>query len=184
MRIITNTIENEKLVHHPLPALLSRANPCPSPHRQVFPSSSPSAGAGWVEACGFFLYYFLSSQKVTKKDLTKRTRSAFGSVRTAFCLYGMVCFTLRAPDQNDGKSRIEPSSRLSVSRFSLPVSRFSPSPRRQFFPSSGLPRSPSFERSGNEGVATTRLQRALKILIHPLILRSSIGYAWISQFRD
>jgi len=37
----------------------------------------------------------LSSQKVTKKDLTKRTHSAFGFAQTAFCLKGMLCFRLR-----------------------------------------------------------------------------------------
>jgi hypothetical protein len=45
----------------------------------------------------FFYFVFLcdssffSSQKVTKKDLTKRTYSACGLARTAFCLNGVDC---------------------------------------------------------------------------------------------
>jgi hypothetical protein len=38
-----------------------------------------------------FFHHFLSSQKVTKKDLTKRTCSACGCAWTAFCLNGGFC---------------------------------------------------------------------------------------------
>jgi hypothetical protein len=44
----------------------------------------------------YFFHYFLSSQKVTKKDLTKRTLSACGFAQTAFCLNGKSGLTLRS----------------------------------------------------------------------------------------
>jgi hypothetical protein len=49
----------------------------------------------WWRRLVFSFHHFLSSQKVTKKDLTKRTCSACGFAQTAFCLNGMGWFTLR-----------------------------------------------------------------------------------------
>ena len=52
-----------------------------------------------LRAAHFFLCHFLSSQKVTKKDLTKKTRAAYGFAQAAFRRNGFFVYASHVSNQ-------------------------------------------------------------------------------------